>query len=108
MEATSVDEESCGSSIPCTLHLVDRTSCERRIHPSAIQDGASFLSLPRCIFAARMMARRLISKTLGWPVSARSSSVLVLSLEPLPSAALIAFIDGTGRVSENLDCVLES
>jgi hypothetical protein len=37
-----------------------------------------------------MTARRLISKTLGWPVSARSSSVLVLPLEALPSAALIA------------------
>jgi hypothetical protein len=49
MEATSVDEESCGGSIPCTLHLVVPTSCIRRIRPSAKQDGASFLSMPRCL-----------------------------------------------------------
>jgi hypothetical protein len=45
MEATSVDEESCGGSIPCTLHLVARTSCVRQIRHRLKNDNIKYFSI---------------------------------------------------------------
>jgi hypothetical protein len=87
----------CGGRRPFSMFLVILVLCGQIDRTPANDDSCPSISMPIWIFAARDTPLRHISLTGVWPVKLRSLLQEVLSLPPMPSAALIAMLCRTRR-----------
>jgi hypothetical protein len=92
MAARRVPDDFCGGRRPFSRFLVILVLCGQISQPPANGNSCPMISMPIWIFAARDTALRHISPTDVWPVKLRSLLHEVLSLPPMPSAALIAML----------------
>jgi hypothetical protein len=92
MAARRVPDDFCGGRSPFTWFLVILVVCGQINRPPVNGDSCPSISMPIWILAARDTALRHISPTDVWPVKLRSLLQEVLSLPPMPSAALIAML----------------